>query len=498
VSLGTGDLTIDANLVRGNFAEGGHGGGIRLQQVNGAEIQATLNNGGNAVPARWHQVTVTNNMIVDNVAGYAGGGIALADTVRAFIDNNTVASNDSTGIAGAVLAAAVAPQTSGVGRPSPSGIVSEPTSQALINQFTSNGQRTTNAISQPVELVNNIFWQNRSFFYDGAGHLCVGNSLADVTPTCTATAKISPTDTRPALPAQTFSGQCVTGTKYWDLGVLGDTSPTPGSTHLTPSYSVVTAGYTTGYTGNTNTNPLLVNQYCNGSRVVPELGGVINPPSVLNLAVAATVDEGNNYVNLRYGPLYVENPVNSTTFGDYHLSGTSSSAYNTGTSGGAVPNHDYDNQSRPQAGAYDIGADEFVAVAAVADLSITKTDGRTTVAQGTTGVTYTVVVTNGGPAAVTGATLTDTLPGGTRFTVSTWSCSATAGSSCTATGTGNTTRTGSVSLLNGGSATYTLVGNVPSTAPTGASTNTATIAAPAGVTDPNLLNNIAFDTDTVQ
>ena len=143
------------------------------------------------------------------------------------------------------------------------------------------------------------------------------------------------------------------------LGVLGDTSTAPGATRLSPVSSVLTS--TAGYagSGNRSTNPQLANQYCNGSRVVPELPGVINPPSVKNLQAAATVDEGNNYVNLRYGPLYVENPVNSTTFGDYHIAGTASSAYNAGTGDRAVPNHDFDAQARPLAGLYDIGADEF-------------------------------------------------------------------------------------------------------------------------------------------
>ena len=50
VSLGTGDVTIDANLIRGNFAEGGQGGGIRLQQVNGADVAAP--SPANAVPGR--------------------------------------------------------------------------------------------------------------------------------------------------------------------------------------------------------------------------------------------------------------------------------------------------------------------------------------------------------------------------------------------------------------------------------------------------------------
>ena len=335
VSLGTGDVTIDANLIRGNFAEGGQGGGIRLSQVNGADVSRFQ-------PARWHRVSITNNMIVDNVAGWAGGGISMADTLRASIVNNTVVANDSAGIAGAVLAAG-----QGVGRPSASGIVSEPTSAALLAQIRNPALKNANAISQPTELANNVVWHNRSFFYSGDGRLCVGNSTADAAGSCH------------TLPDQSATGQCVTGAKYWDLGVLGDASTAPGSQHLNPSYSILTS--TAGYSGpgNQATDPGLVAPYCNGARVMPELGKVINPPSALNLQVAATVDEGNNYVNLRYGPLFVENPITGATVGNYHLTGSSAPAYNAGTAAGA-PNHDIDGQARPFAVVFDIGADEFV------------------------------------------------------------------------------------------------------------------------------------------
>ena len=136
-----------------------------------------------------------------------------------------------------------------------------------------------------------------------------------------------------------------------------------------------------------------------------------------------------------------------------------------------------------------------------ANLGVTKTDGLTSVVRGTTGVTYTIVATNNGPSDVTGATLTDNLPsttGGTRFTVTSWSCTASAESSCTATNTGAAnTRNGAVNLQSGGTATYILVGTVPLTAPLGNSTNSVTIAAPAGVTDPTPGNNSASDTDTI-
>ncbi len=304
LSLGTGDVVITSNLIRGNFAEGGQGAGIRLQQVNGADVAAFK-----AQPGRWHQVRLANNTIVDNEAGWAGGGVSMADTLRATIVSNTVVANDSTGIAGVVLAGGVAlpaatTGTVGVGKPSPSGLVSEPTSAALQSQ-----SPLVTAISQPLALSLNIFWQNRSFFYSGNGTLCAGNDTT-ATGTCT------------TLADQASTGQCPGGAAYWDIGVLGDTSPLPGALHLNPTLDDMTS--TTGYTGigNTTAPPPLVSEYCNGSRVVPELPGVIDPPSVKNLQVAATVDEGNNYVNERYGPLYVVNPATTLPFGNYATTGT--------------------------------------------------------------------------------------------------------------------------------------------------------------------------------
>lgn len=345
VTLGTGDVTIDSNVIRGNFAEGGQGGGIRLQQVNGADVIGFPNS------RDWHHVTLINNMIVDNVAGWAGGGISLSDTLNASIVNNTVASNDSAGIAGVVLAGNVAlpaetPGQAGKGYPSPAGIVSEPTSAALVAALDA-GVRGANAISQPTALFNNIVWHNRSFYFSGNNQLCVGNSKAAAAGPCT------------TLPNQGTTGQCVPGAAYWDLGVLGDAGATPGAARLNPTWSILSS--TNGYAGQGNraTDPGLVSVYCNGSRVVPELGGVINPPSVLNLQASATVDEGNNYVNLRYGPLYVVNPQNQAPFGDYHVQSPQSASYNAGTDVGA-PNHDIDGQARPFAVLFDIGADEFV------------------------------------------------------------------------------------------------------------------------------------------
>ncbi|MBV8545648.1 MAG: DUF11 domain-containing protein, partial [Acidobacteria bacterium] len=65
---------------------------------------------------------------------------------------------------------------------------------------------------------------------------------------------------------------------------------------------------------------------------------------------------------------------------------------------------------------------------------------------------------------------------------------------CTASGSGNINNT--VNLPSGGSVTYTATCTI-STLATGTLSNTATVTAPAGVTDPTPGNNSATDTDTL-
>ena len=127
----------------------------------------------------------------------------------------------------------------------------------------------------------------------------------------------------------------------------------------------------------------------------------------------------------------------------------------------------------------------------VADLAITKTDGTSSATPGNP-ITYTMVASNTGPSAVTGATVADTLPA--MITGANWTCVASAGSNCPGSGSGNINAL--VNLLVGGTATFTLTGTVASTA-TGVLANTATIAPPGGTSDPNPGNNSATDVDTL-
>ncbi len=125
------------------------------------------------------------------------------------------------------------------------------------------------------------------------------------------------------------------------------------------------------------------------------------------------------------------------------------------------------------------------------DLAITKDDGLTIVTAGES-TTYTVTVTNVGPDAATGATVSDVFP--PSLTCS-WTCVAAGGASCTAgpvAGDINDT----VSLPPGDSVTYTAVCGVDGGA-SGILSNTATVSEPPATNDPAPGNNTDTDTTTV-
>jgi len=125
------------------------------------------------------------------------------------------------------------------------------------------------------------------------------------------------------------------------------------------------------------------------------------------------------------------------------------------------------------------------------DLAITKTDGLVNASPGQA-TTYTLVASNSGPTAATGASVSDTFPA--AYTGVTWTCVGAGGGTCTAAGAGNIADT--VNLPAGGTVTYTVSGTI-SGAFLGTLSNTATVAVPGGFTDPTPGNNSANDTTTV-
>ncbi|MFN2576483.1 MAG: beta strand repeat-containing protein [Pyrinomonadaceae bacterium] len=138
-----------------------------------------------------------------------------------------------------------------------------------------------------------------------------------------------------------------------------------------------------------------------------------------------------------------------------------------------------------------------------ADLSVTKTDGVTTITAGTP-ITYTIVVKSAATStgASNGSIVTDTVPA--SITSVTWTCgSPTLGGTCgAASGSGNSIST-TANLPVGATVTYTVSGTL-SVAAAGTLSNTATVITPAsGVSDPTDLsrtgagNNSATDSDTI-
>jgi uncharacterized repeat protein (TIGR01451 family) len=121
-----------------------------------------------------------------------------------------------------------------------------------------------------------------------------------------------------------------------------------------------------------------------------------------------------------------------------------------------------------------------------ADLTVTKTDNQTQAAPGGP-IVYTMTATNNGPSTVNSLTLTDSVPA----SITSPSFAASTGSYNSATGAWT-----GLNLAKGQSITLTLTGTL-SGAATGNLVNTATIAPPTGVTDPNAANNSSTDTDTI-
>jgi hypothetical protein len=407
-------LVINANLLMGNGAEAGSGGGLRLQAVNGADVARFP-----AHPERWYSVQVTNNIIVNNVAGWDGAGVSLEDSLAVNLINNTIASNDTTASSGSLFNTLGAPLASSqsptplclaqnggtVSCPQPAGLVTMQNSPQLTSSFTTGaitcppgnyapGTSPTNGtcihISYPA-MYNNVFWQNRSYQI-GVGPLGTGGENQQNVVSLF-NAAFNGGVGGPA-PSQASTGACPAGSSYWDLGVRNDTGPTNHKSGYTlnPLFGVLTS--TSGGYSSTNlvSNPSLVSQYCNGSRVPPEAGGLgwqvpagiadaVVPNPVFSLTPTATVDEGNNWVNISWGPLSILNPVTSTgttnvVLGNYSLQGTSPAINHdscstaigvcrqtinaSGVTTIPVPSTDFFGNPRPDTGRkFDVGAVEI-------------------------------------------------------------------------------------------------------------------------------------------
>jgi uncharacterized repeat protein (TIGR01451 family) len=134
-----------------------------------------------------------------------------------------------------------------------------------------------------------------------------------------------------------------------------------------------------------------------------------------------------------------------------------------------------------------------------ADLKIEKTDGVTTMTDGSS-TTYTVTVTNLGPSSVTGAVVKDTIP--TGMTVTSVACAESPGQ-CTTENKPSSSALQSVdghplpTLAEGETYVFSLTATVNVDNDVNTIANVVTVTLPTGTTDPVSENNSATDTNSV-
>ncbi len=497
LSDGTGpNLIINANLIQANAADSGSGGGIRLQQVNGTEVSTFPTR-----PTLWNSATITNNIIVNNLAGWDGAGISLQDALNVTIQNNTISSNDTLATSGVLTQSIGTPVASapagGCTQTGPSGAntASCPQSAGVTSMQNSTLLTTTfgglagpltcpfgnsypcTAISNPL-LQNNVIWQNRAFYIGVSGpNAGLTNQQNQVT--------LYDAFTSTTAPAQTAFGQCASGVSYWDIGIRGDMTVTGHESgyKLNPTYSVLDD---TGYaSSNLTANPDITSQYCNGARVPPTCtvadgcggpSGYGTPPGVVDasqpnpvfsLTPAATVDEGNNWINVSWGPLALSddsltggtngNYGGGSSFGNYALNmGSPAIDYvpATGASAQPHPSTDFYGNPRPDPSVttrFDVGAIEYQGV--------NPTPGFASISPNTgyRGTTFPVTITGTNLAAATvtvsgtGVTVSNVVATNSTTDTATFTITQTAAETARnltiTTGGGTVTATGAFTVL---------------------------------------------------
>jgi hypothetical protein len=252
---------------------------------------------------------------VNNVAGLAGGGISLKDAARVGINSNTVANNDSTATAGAAFTASASVSTGQV-----AGIVSRLHSPALAAAIGYTNARYGHGFSNP-GLNDNIIWHNRSHHYElntGVGG-----------------------DDRVVLDG------------YADLGIVP--APANPDWRLTPRDSLLTD---VGEYNDDNKDQrdvdggeVFITEYLNGNPFTSP-----SPAEFTTIQVAPALDEGGNWIDVRYAPLSINDIDGVGTPSDYHLAPLSEAI--DSAEGQRPTDRDIDLERPGENGTLDMGSDE--------------------------------------------------------------------------------------------------------------------------------------------
>jgi hypothetical protein len=152
-----------------------------------------------------------------------------------------------------------------------------------------------------------------------------------------------------------------------------------------------------------------------GYQVPPGISDATVPNPIFNLTPAATVDEGNNWINISWGPLALTHPVTGATLGNYALAAGSPAIDYIGSSAttyDAAPSTDFFGNPRKtlanpcvDVGAVDISAGPTCGGSSPS-ASVTGSGDFGNWAAGTTSNVHTFTVTNTGGVALAGGTFT--------------------------------------------------------------------------------------------
>ncbi len=342
LSEGTGNVVVNANLINGNNAGAGDGGGIAIVNANGIDVANNLGSNN-----QWYDVSVFNNMITNNVSGLAGA-IAIQDSLEVHVQNNTVAHNDSTATASQAFTPGFPNQSTAL----PAGIVSRfhtPDMATLLTGATipANGGRVDEYLTfSDANLNNNIIFGNRSFYwlnYDDPNTVIIETGLfpADcTTPTTGCTLDpIAASDDLAVLDGTVDSGEVM----FSRFSLLTDNADN-------------VAEYTGG--GSVFTlDPAFVNPVYNEGKESLDL------PEFTVLQTAGAFDEGGNFIQVAFGPLTtveLGSAPNARVFYDYHIT-TGSPANGAGQNVGlgGLLGEDFDGDPRTNGNTNEIGADEL-------------------------------------------------------------------------------------------------------------------------------------------
>lgn len=353
LSYGTGNVVVANNTFQGNLAGAGDGGGIALVGVNGSEVVGTNGQVSNNL-STWFRVDIVNNVIVNNGAGVAGGGISLLDSSNVSIVNNTIALNDSYATAARAFANGDPTQAANGGTPLAriatsslqpgAGIAAYGHSTPFRTLLGNGGPAAQRFFSNPT-ITDTVVLANRRYQWKVDYNVPQDQSACQYD----VTTGINPCFGLGHLVGGTLTAGPAPITDVGnDIAVIGSTQ---ANSKLAPTYSVFTslssavAGDGTNFAaGNNNragTSADFASWYANGQGgALAQLVFAVEQSIVKNAPVgevqepttattAAAFDEGGNFIDVRFGPLTSGTCLTPATFTAAGCAGAAWNAFGT-------------------------------------------------------------------------------------------------------------------------------------------------------------------------